>query len=69
LSDRYGRVHESKSGYAEIGSSDFTVFPTDGFGLYLFIERQPRPRGMSLSPAICAAAFQQRAPLSPIGKS
>jgi hypothetical protein len=55
LVDRYGRVHESEDGSTDIGLSDFTVFPADGFGLYLFIERQPRPRGMSSSPAICAA--------------
>jgi hypothetical protein len=60
LSDRYGRVHESESSRAEIGPSGFTVL-ADGFGLYLFIERQPRPRGMSLSPAICVAEFPQRA--------
>ena len=45
MADRYGRVHESEDGHTDIGLSDFTVFPTDGFGLYLFIERQPRPRG------------------------
>jgi superfamily II DNA/RNA helicase len=39
----------------------------DGFGLYLFTERQPRPRGMSSLPAICVAELHQRTPLSPIG--
>jgi hypothetical protein len=39
LADRYGRVHESEDGHTDIGLSDPTVFPADGFGLYLFIER------------------------------
>jgi hypothetical protein len=56
----YGRVHESEGSRAEIGCSDFSVL-ADGFGLYLFIERQPRPRGVSLLPATCVAELHRRA--------
>ena len=69
MPDRYGRVHDSESGNAEVGLFRFYGCPTDGFGLYLFVKRQPRPRGMSISPAICVAEFDRRAALSPIGMS
>ena len=42
LPDPYGRVHESWFRFAR-----FAVPPARGFGLYLFIERQPRTRGVS----------------------